>query len=259
MSQLLTLRHYHHEQIAHSHEHAQLVFGLTGWLDFEVAGHGFQMSSLSLAVVPPETHHACASTLGSRCLVLDVPPQDDWLQQRLGHHLDASRRLLETPGRVELSLVQGQLISWLAASRLDDEVIAQQGAALLLASLSGGAPAAAPPEGLPLAAIDAHIDRHCAHPLQVADLARLCGLSSARFHARFFAETGRTPMDHVRLRRLRLGRELLLGSRLPVGEVAARVGYSSQSAFTAALARELGVTPRQLRAKAREARDKGRE
>ncbi|MFY0570177.1 hypothetical protein ACN28E_41025 [Archangium lansingense] len=98
MSQLLSLRHYHHEQIAHSHEHTQLVFGLTGRLDFEVAGHCCQVSSLSLAVVPPETHHACASALGSRCLVLDVP-QDDWLQQRLGHHLDASRRLLETPGR----------------------------------------------------------------------------------------------------------------------------------------------------------------
>jgi len=82
----------------------------------------------------------------------------------------------------------------------------------------------------------------------VADLARLCGLSSARFHARFLAETGRTPMEHVRLRRLQLGRELLLSSRLAVGEVAARVGYGSQSAFTAALAREFGLTPRQLRA-----------
>lgn len=61
MSQLLSLRHYHHEQIAHSHDHAQLVFGLSGRLDFEVAGHGCQVSSMSFAVVPPSTHHACAS------------------------------------------------------------------------------------------------------------------------------------------------------------------------------------------------------
>lgn len=55
-------------------------------------------------------------------------------------------------------------------------------------------------------------------------------------------------MEHVRLRRLPLGRELLLSSRPGGWQVAARVGYGSQSAFTAALAREFGLTPRQLRA-----------
>ncbi|WP_068829982.1 helix-turn-helix domain-containing protein [Pseudomonas sp. BMS12] len=257
MSQLLSLRHYHHEQIAHSHDHAQLVFGLSGRLDFEVDGRGCEIASASLAVVPTDAHHACASPLGSRCLVLDVP-RDGWLQQRLGGHFDASRRLLETPGRRQLSPAQSQLVNWLAASPLDDAVIAQQGAALLLASLSGShAPAVAP--GLPLARLDAHIDQHCAHPLQVADLARLCDLSAARFHARFLAETGHTPMEHVRQRRLQLGRELLINSGLAVGEIAARVGYASQSAFTAALVRELGLTPRELRRQAREARDNCRE
>lgn len=253
MHPVLSLRHYRHEQIAHSHDHAQLVFGLSGCLDFEVAGQGCQVRSHSLAVVPPTAHHACASPAGSQCLVLDVP-EDDWLQQRLGNHADAGRRLIEQPGRVLLSPAQRQLVAWLAASPINDEVIAQQGAALLLASLSSSqAPLAS---GLPLAAIDAHIDQHCAHPLQVADLARLCGLSAARFHARFLAETGLTPMEHVRNRRLQLGHDLLLGSKLAVGEIAARVGYASQSAFTAALARQLGSTPRQLR---HEFRDKSRE
>ncbi|MBC9250022.1 AraC family transcriptional regulator [Pseudomonas alcaligenes] len=254
MHALLSLRHYHHEQIAHSHEHAQLVFGLSGCLDFEVAGRGCQVLSHSLAVVPPEQHHSCASPQGSHCLVLDVPPHA-WLQERLGGHLDNAQRLLETPGRVPLNLAQSQLVQWLAASSLDDSVIAQQGAALLLASLSQAGQIQESAQ-LPLAAIDAHIDRHCAHPLQVADLARLCGLSVARFHSRFLAATGLTPMEHVRNRRLQLGRSLLLDSDLAVGEVAARVGYASQSAFTAALARQLGTTPRQLR---REWRDKSRE
>lgn len=257
MSQLLSLRHYHHEQIAHSHDHPQLVFGLSGRLDFEVEGRGCEIASSSLAVVPSDAHHACASPQGSHCLVLDVP-RDAWLQQRLGQHFDASRRLLETPGRLQLSPAQSQLVNWLAASPLDDMVIAQQGAALLLASLTAS-PGAAAPANLPLARLDAHIDRHCAHPLQVADLARLCNLSAARFHARFLAETGHTPMEHVRLRRLQLGRELVINSALSIGEIAARVGYGSQSAFTAALVRELGITPRELRRQAREARDNCRE
>ena len=253
MHPVLSLRQYRHEQIAHSHAHAQLVFGLSGRLDFEVAGQGCQVLSHSLAVVPPSAHHACASPAGSHCLVLDVPT-GGWLQQRLGVHADAGQRLLERPGRVLLNPAQSQLVNWLAASPINDEVIAQQGAALLLASLSSSQPA--PQAGLPLTLIDAHITRHCAHPLQVADLARLCGLSTARFHARFLAETRQTPMDYVRSHRLQLGRELLLSSNLAVGDIAARVGYASQSAFTAALLRQLGSTPRQLR---RESRDKSHE
>lgn len=139
------------------------------------------------------------------------------------------------------------MVSWLAASPINDPVIAQQGAALLLASLANGELPTHATSRLPLTALDAHIDQHAAHPLQVADLARLAGLSAARFHARFLAETGQTPMDYVRSRRLQLARQLLQGSNLAIGEIAARVGYSSQSAFSAALSRHLGVTPRQLR------------
>lgn len=242
----LSLRHYSHELLSHSHDHAQLVFGLSGQLDFEVAGLGSQVIRQTLAVVPAAAQHACGSSSGSRCLVLDVP-SEHWLQQHLGLHADASRRLLERPGARSLNPAQSQLVSWLAASPIDDPVIAQQGAALLLASLASERSELPGLPGLPLAALDAHIDRHAAYPLQVGDLARLAGLSAARFHARFLDETGQTPMAYVRSRRLHLGRQLLRTSQLAVGEIAARVGYSSQSAFTAALLRQFGCTPRALR------------
>lgn len=245
MPSLLSLRHYSHELLSHSHAHAQLVFGLRGELDFEVAGLGSRVLRQVLAVVPAEAPHACGSRHGSQCLVLDVP-SEHWLAQHLGAHADASRRLLEKPGAISLTPSQSQLVGWLAASPINDPVIAQQGAALLLASLANAHPIQ---DGgrLPLAAIDAHIDQHAAHPLQVADLARLSGLSAARFHARFLDETGLTPMEYVRSRRLHLARQLLQGSSLPIGEIAARVGYASQSAFSAALSRQFGVTPRSLR------------
>ncbi|MGE8499244.1 MAG: AraC family transcriptional regulator [Pseudomonas sp.] len=246
MPSLLTLRHYSHELISHSHAHAQLVFGLSGELQFEVAGLGSRVQRQVLAVVPPEAPHACGSRHGSQCLVLDVP-SEHWLTQHLGSHADASRRLLEKPGAISLTPSQSQLVGWLAASPINDPVIAHQGAALLLASLANGQSIQVGNGRLPLAAIDAHIDQHAAHPLQVADLARLSGLSAARFHARFLEETGQTPMEYVRSRRLHLARHLLQSSHLAVGEIAARVGYSSQSAFTAALSRHFGTTPRALR------------
>ncbi|SFE19370.1 AraC family transcriptional regulator [Phytopseudomonas straminea] len=252
MSALLSVRHYHHDIVCHEHDHAQLVFGLSGHLQFEVAGHGSRVSRQTLAVVPAGARHACESRTGSECLVLDIPA-GDWLQRNLGDHADASRRLLEAPNKVELSVNQSGLVNWLAASAVKDPLIARQGAILLLASLN--APAALlPSPALPLSALNAYIERHAAHPIQVADLASLAGLSAARFHHRFLDETGLTPMAYVRDKRLRLGRQLLHNSRLSVGEIAARVGYTSQSAFTAALSRHFGETPRVLRA--REPRDK---
>ncbi|CAM3906978.1 putative AraC family transcriptional regulator [Pseudomonas reidholzensis] len=243
---ILSLRHYRDELIAHSHDHPQLVFGLRGRLDFEVQGHGAQVDRQALMVVPAGAHHACGSAGGSHCLVLDVPGEQ-WLHAQLGEHADASRRLLERPGAVGLDSRQQQLVDWLAASPGDDPLIARQGATLLLASLN--APLAPGPaaQRLPYPAFDAHIEQYAAYPLQVADLARLAGLSSARLHARFAAECGQTPMDYIRQRRLLKARQLLRDTRLPIGEVGARVGYSSQSAFGAAVLRAFGCSPMALR------------
>ena len=246
MSPTLTLRHYLEEPIAHSHDHAQLVFGLSGHLDLEVDGLGSQVRESSVMVLPFSAHHACGSRDGSRCLVLDVPTEH-WVVHSLGEHADASRRLLDKPARLALDSRQSQLVQWLAHSPVGDPLIVQQGAVLLLASLNH--PLAQPASGrrLPYAAFNAHIERHVAHPLQVADLARIADLSAARLHARFIAECGQTPMDYIRSRRLQKALSLLKETPLPVGEIADRVGYSSQSAFAAAMLREFGATPGALR------------
>lgn len=243
---ILSLRHYRHDLIAHSHDHSQLVFGLGGRLDFEVQGHGAQVQRQGLMVVPAGAHHTCGSPAGSDCLVLDVPDAG-WLQEQLGRHADASRRLLDRPGPLSLDNRQQQLVDWLASSAVDDPLIAQQGAVLLLASLNAQTVSAPVKRHLPYAAFDAHIEQHAAHPLQVADLARLAGLSSARLHARFASECAMTPMDYIRQRRLLKARRLLQQTGLPIGEIAAQVGYSSQSAFSAAMRRDFGRSPMALR------------
>ena len=119
MSPILSLRHYNHDQIIHSHHHTQLVFGLRGRLDFEIEGQGSRIQQQFLAVVPSEARHACGSPDGSMCLVLDIP-DGDWLQQRLGHHSDSARRLLEQSAALHLNPMQSQLVGWLAASPVND-------------------------------------------------------------------------------------------------------------------------------------------
>jgi len=231
---ILSLRRYSKTPITHSHAHAQLVFAVDGQLEFEMDGRSSLLTRHWLAVIPPQTAHGCQSMTGSCCLVLDMP-QDGSL---------AAGDLLQRPDTLSLAPQQQQLVDWLAHSPLNNPQLAQQGAALLLASLNTGWGAA---PKLPLAALDAQIDRHLAHPLQVADLARLSGLSPARLHARFIQETGQTPMDYVRRRRLQQALSLLRESTAAIGEIAARCGYQSQSAFTVAFVREYGCSPRELR------------
>ncbi|MDG9886177.1 AraC family transcriptional regulator [Pseudomonas sp. GD04058] len=243
---ILSLRHYRDDLIAHAHDHPQLVFGLGGRLDFEVDGRGGRVERQDLMVIPAGAHHTCGSPVGSHCLVLDVPAEN-WLAQSLGERSSACQRLLDRPGPLLLDSRQQQLVDWLAHSPMDDPLITRQGAVLLLASLNPGNSPLPPSRELPYASFDAHIEQYAAYPLQVADLARLAGLSSARLHARFMAERGITPMDYIRQRRLLRGRQLLQGSSLPIGEIASRVGYSSQSAFAAAMLKAFGRSPGALR------------
>lgn len=97
MRPILTLRQYTEDLIIHSHDHAQLVFGLSGALDFEVGGHGSQVIQQSFVVVPSGMHHACGSANGSRCLVLDVP-SDQWVSQSLGNTPTPAAACSTTPG-----------------------------------------------------------------------------------------------------------------------------------------------------------------
>ncbi|MEG0637187.1 MAG: helix-turn-helix domain-containing protein, partial [Pseudomonas sp.] len=60
---------------------------------------------------------------------------------------------------------------------------------------------------------------------------------------------------YMRQRRLLKARQVVERTRLPMGEIAAQVGYSSQSAFSAAMLRAFGCTPLALR---RESGDNGR-
>ena len=65
MRPILTLRQYTEDLIVHSHDHAQLVFGLSGALDFEVDGRGSQVVQQSFVVVPAGFHHACGSAMAA--------------------------------------------------------------------------------------------------------------------------------------------------------------------------------------------------
>lgn len=91
--------------------------------------------------------------------------------------------------------------------------------------------------------VEAGLDR----PLVLAELAGVAGLSAFHFARMFKQSTGETPHAYVLRRRVAHARALLARSRLPLAEVAAACGFSSQSHFTASFRKLTGVTPRRYR------------
>ncbi|MFI1393656.1 helix-turn-helix domain-containing protein [Streptomyces sp. NPDC020681] len=112
--------------------------------------------------------------------------------------------------------------------------------------LSTTARAEGPPPAV--AAAMAHIEAHLAEPLTVPEIARAAGVSHNHLTRLFRAETGLTVVAHVRRRRLERARHLLRASTLAIPAVAAAVGIPDLQAFNKACHRELGASPRAVRA-----------
>jgi AraC-like DNA-binding protein len=92
-----------------------------------------------------------------------------------------------------------------------------------------------------------HMHNSPDRPWSVAHLATLAGLSRAAFAKRFKDLVGEAPLTYLTRWRMTLAAQLLEASDLPLAEVAARIGYSTEYSFAAAFKREYGISPGRFR------------
>jgi AraC-like DNA-binding protein len=76
-----------------------------------------------------------------------------------------------------------------------------------------------------------------------AALAKAVGMSRSRFAARFTALVGEPPLAYVSRWRLETAAGLLQDGAFSLGEIAQRVGYDSEAAFSKAFRRRFGTPP----------------
>lgn len=169
-------------------------------------------------------------------------PDDAWRTQAdLADTL--AQAILQELGR--LVVRPASPVDDLLASALVDTLLLR----LIQRSSTYGDPAPGPagPLGPTLDHIEAHLDR----ALTVADLSAISGIPRARLHRAFRESTGLAPHQYVTQRRLARAAELLAGTDLPVGEVAARVGCASGSHLAALLRVHRDASPRAIRHRAK--------
>ncbi|RZS81098.1 AraC family transcriptional regulator [Pigmentiphaga kullae] len=94
-----------------------------------------------------------------------------------------------------------------------------------------------------IASAIALMHREPAQDWTLASLADAVHMSRSRFSALFAALVGMTPMDYLFRHRMAAAAGLLEERRMPLIEVAERVGYTSEKAFSRAFTRWAGYSP----------------
>lgn len=97
----------------------------------------------------------------------------------------------------------------------------------------------------------ASINHALGHEPSVAQLAKNANLSEYHFIRIFREFVGMTPRQYIIAARMAHARYLLKTTKLAVSEIAALVGYASESMFSATFKRAQGMTPTAYRAEGR--------
>lgn len=146
---------------------------------------------------------------------------------KMKDHLDAFTRLSHEPARpLRSCAMANQVVAFLL------DVIAAAD------SPDNSAPAR------PLSPVLAFIDSHLDEPLGVPELARLAGLSEARFKVRFKEEAGVPPGEYVQRARIEEARRRIAAGDTSITRVAFDLGFSSSQYFSTVFKRFTGRSPR---------------
>jgi AraC-like DNA-binding protein len=208
---------------------------INGGGDFSLVGSIFELegshSDVLLSVLPPIIHIRDEADKAVLC----------WSMERMREELRERRpgSFLVLQHLAQMMLVQALRIF------LSDGPKGEAGWLFALADRQMGA------------AIDA-IHEDPAHRWTLADLAVKAGMSRSTFALRFKQMVGLAPMEYVTRWRMLLAADRLTGTEQAVSTIAASLGYESDSAFSTAFKKVMGVSPRQY-AREKGARQDGQE
>ncbi|WP_419906860.1 AraC family transcriptional regulator [Hoeflea sp.] len=205
---------------------------------YEIMRHGGDGEYTQSICVVVRFDHVAAERLVAllpRIVQIDAWDSDaeGWLQSTL-RFIAREARELRPGGETVITHLSDILVIQAIRSWLATAPAADQG---WLAALRDGQ------IGKALAMIHRSPDREWS----VESLAREVGMSRSAFSARFTELVGEPAMRYITQWRMQLARTQILEGAVPLGELAGRLGYQSEAAFSRAFKRMFGLPPGRLR------------
>ncbi|QSQ15723.1 AraC family transcriptional regulator [Myxococcus landrumensis] len=185
------------------------------WLDHPAARHLVSLLPRLIRVDPSDS------------------PRTDWLQSTL-RFMAAEAKALRPGGETVITRLADVLVVQALREWIEQDSSARTG---WLGALQD------PDVGRALALIH----REPTQPWTVASLAARVAMSRSAFSARFTKLVGEPPMHYLARWRMYVAHDLLKEQRPGLGELATRMGYQSEAAFSRAFKRFMGVSPGAVR------------
>ncbi len=230
----------------HDHDYHQIVVAFRGSASFEVEGRGGHVDPFKGCLVTGGDTHFYEGIGENSHIILDIPAEN------VGPNLE---RLFDSAHYFDIDSGMRYLLAYI---HRESEILNQYPEAAsgitttFLSSLDqrmfNSVESTYLHRGrLDLVAIDEYIKHHIDEPLSTARLASISNVSPGHFHELFRQSAGMTPGQYLLAARMKRARKMILDTKIPLIEIAEKVGFSSQSALTHAFRRFYGETPGQLR------------
>jgi AraC-like DNA-binding protein len=238
------------EMAHHQHHYNQIVIGLNGRTEFDIAGQGNLVGPGQGCLVSAERDHAFGGRGSNAILVVNLPLRQEPVAPGQEERLAG---LFDKPCYFQLAPPARQLVSVLSQemrANPEDHLLGQACAHTLLCALHRhmAFPRRQPrAKRLNLEVIDAYIAQHLERKITVAQLAGCAFLGESQFHLLFKAQTGLSPYQYVLEKRLEQARRLLADSQHSLACIAQHCGFSSQSLFTQVFSSRFGLSPSRYR------------
>lgn len=190
--------------------------------------------------------------------VLVIAMEQTFIEQVVSDAFDGNEPALRAVIGIRDPVIEGMAAAWRrelaergAGGRLYTEGLGSALAVHLFRAYGDGSRRAPPVIGglgaLRLRRVADYIEAHLAEDVSLRDLATVAGLSTHHFGEAFKTSTGRPPHRYLIERRIRRGKELLLGADRSIAEVALAIGFASHSHFTDNFRKLTGTTPSRFR------------
>jgi AraC-like DNA-binding protein len=254
----------------HKHTHHQLVLGLTGQIQLQLADQKIiTFERQHACLIPSECWHAFHGEENNRVLVIDIDPSDARIDAMLLSRLFYQPKFL---------LLDSQLVKLI--STLSDELSLQNRSTIKSNSLLSRNPSVKTADIQPhfislilfslqhrlqqenvaqdkpsndinsrlnIEGLNHFILENLAEKISIDELARFCHMSSSQFHLRFRQHTGITPHQYLLQQRTERAIWLLRNSGLTIAQIAADTGFTNQSALNHVIKAKLNTSPGQVR------------